>query len=87
MLQTWNPWQELEDMQRRLGRAVRNDDPGNGASWVPATDIVEDSEGLYLYLDLPDVDEGSLEVETEQNSLSVKATRRYRKGENQTVHY
>ncbi len=87
MLQTWNPWQELEDMQRRLGRAVRNDDPGNGVSWVPATDIVEDSEGLYLYLDLPDVDEGSLEVETEQNSLSVKATRRYRKGENQTVHY
>ena len=72
-------------MQRRLGRAVRNDDPGDGVSWVVATDIVEDRGGLYLCLDLPDVDEGSLEVE--QNSLSVKATRRYRKGENQTVHY
>ena len=84
MLQSWNPWQELEEVQRRLGRAVRSDE---SASWAPATDIVEDSEGLYLYLDLPDVDEGSLEVESEQNNLSVKATRRYRLGENQTVHY
>jgi HSP20 family protein len=84
MLQSWNPWQELEEAQRRLGRAVRSDE---SASWAPATDIVEDSEGLYLYLDLPDVDEGSLEVESEQNNLSVKATRRYRLGENQTVHY
>lgn len=88
MLQSWNPWQELEDVQRRLSRAVRSEDNPNGdVSWAPATDIVEDVEGLYLYLDLPDVDEGSLEVQTEQSSLSVKATRRYHKGENQTVHY
>jgi len=84
MLQNWNPWQELEDVQRRLGRAARSEDD---VSWAPATDIVEDSEGLYLYLDLPDVDEGSLEVTSEQNSLSVKATRHYQIGENQTVHY
>lgn len=84
MLQSWNPWQELEEMQRRLGRSARGDD---SVSWAPATDIVEDSEGLYLYLDLPDVDEGSLEVESEQNTLSVKATRHYQIGDNQTVHY
>lgn len=86
MLQTWNPWQELEDVQRRLNRAVRSEEVGD-ANWAPATDIVEDGGGLYLYLDLPDVDEGSLEVTSEQNSLSVKATRRYHVGENQTVHY
>lgn len=83
MLQSWNPWQELEEMQRRLGRASRSDD---NVSWAPATDIVEDAEGLYLYLDLPDVDEGSLEVQSEQHNLSVKATRRYREGKG-TVHY
>lgn len=87
MLQTWNPWQELEDVQRRLGRAARSEDLSDGVNWAPATDIVEDGEGLYLYLDLPDVDKGSLEVTSEQNSLSVKATRRYHVGENQTVHY
>lgn len=85
MLQSWNPWQELEDMQRRLGRTTRGDEAAS--SWAPATDIVEDSEGLFVYLDLPDVDDGSLEVSSEQNSLSVKATRHYNRSDSQTVHY
>ena len=68
ILKSWNPWQELEEMQRRLGRAVCADET---PSWAPATDV----------------DEGSLEVTGEQNSLSVKATRRYRKTEGRTVHY
>lgn len=85
MLQSWNPWQELEDMQRRMSRVTR----GEGAlnAWAPATDVVEDEEGLYIYMDLPDVDEGSLDVSTEQSSLNVKATRHYKHTESQTVHY
>jgi HSP20 family protein len=85
MLQSWNPWQELEEMQRRLNRLTRADE--GATSWAPATDIVEDHEGLYIYMDLPDVDDGSLEVSSEQNSLSVKATRTYSKSESQTIHY
>ncbi len=85
MLQSWNPWQELEEMQRRLNRTAKSDE--GMVSWAPATDIVEDSEGLFIYLDLPDVDDGSLEVSSEQNSLSVRATRHYKKSESQTVHY
>ena len=85
MLQSWNPWQELEDMQRRMSRVTR----GEGAVnvWAPATDVVEDEEGLYIYMDLPDVDEGSLDVSTEQSSLNVKATRHYKHTESQTIHY
>ena len=85
MVQNWNPWQELEDMQRRLGRAARAED--TVGTWAPSTDIVEDTEGLFIYMDLPDVDDGSLEVNTEQSNLSVKATRHYKKDDNQTVHY
>ena len=85
MLQSWNPWQELEDMQRRMSRATRGEGAVN--AWAPATDVVEDEEGLYIYMDLPDVDEGSLDVSTEQSSLSVKATRHYKHTESQTIHY
>ena len=85
MLQNWNPWEELEDMQRRVDRAARGERAVS--TWAPATDIVEDTEGLFIYLDLPDVDEGSLDVTTEQSSLTVKATRHYKKSESQTVHY
>ena len=85
MLQNWNPWEEIEDMQRRIDRAARGERAVS--TWAPATDIVEDTEGLFIYLDLPDVDEGSLDVTTEQSSLTVKATRHYKKSESQTVHY
>ena len=85
MLQSWNPWQELEDMQRRINRVTRGEGATN--AWAPATDVVEDEEGLYIYMDLPDVDEGSLDVSTEQSSLSVKATRHYKHTDSQTVHY
>ena len=84
MLQSWNPWQELEDMQRRISRAPSG---SSANAWAPATDVVEDEEGLYIYMDLPDVDEGSLDVSTEQSSLSVKATRHYKHTESQTIHY
>ncbi len=85
MLQSWNPWQELEDMQRRMGRVTRGEGAVN--AWAPATDVVEDEEGLYIYMDLPDVDEGSLDVSTEQSSLNIKATRHYKHTETQTIHY
>lgn len=85
MLQSWNPWQELEDMQRRMNRVARGE--GSTNAWAPATDVVEDEEGLYIYMDLPDVDEGSLDVSTEQSSLNVKATRHYKHTESQTIHY
>ncbi len=85
MLQSWNPWQELEEFQRRLSRAVNS--PEEGSLWAPATDIVEDSDGLHLYLDLPGIDQSTLEVTTEQNALTVKASRLYSKKEGSTVHH
>ncbi|MDZ7705896.1 MAG: Hsp20/alpha crystallin family protein [Trueperaceae bacterium] len=88
MLQSWNPWQELEDIQRRLSRATEGrNEAVTGRNWAPATDIVEDEEGLYIYIDMPDVDDDSLDVSTEQNSLRIAATRHYKKSDTQTVHY
>ncbi len=80
MLQTWNPWQDLETAQRRLTRA-------STTSFVPATDIVEDKDALTFYLDLPNLEQNSLSVSSEGNRLSVKATRRAPGGEGKTLHY
>jgi HSP20 family protein len=82
-----NPWQELENMQRHL-RALQNH-PGSDegiSSWVPSTDIIDDEDGLHFYLDLPGVQKDSLEVSTEQNTLSVKAHRVYEESQGQTTH-
>lgn len=82
MIRTWNPWAELE-MQRRLSRAVSSE----ATAWLPATDIVEGEDGVELVIDLPDADESSLEVTSEQNRLSVTANRRQRTTEGRTVRY
>lgn len=85
----WNPWQELEDVQRRLYRALQSRESGEegiSSSWVPATDIVDDEDGLHLYLDLPGVQKDSLEVSTEQSTLSVRAQRVYEEDSAQTTH-
>lgn len=86
MLQSFNPWQELEDLQRRLNRTLEKQGDKQG-TWLPATDVVEDSESLHVYIDLPDIDRDSLEVSSEQNTLSVKAQRHYPQTEGQTVHH
>lgn len=86
-----NPWQELENVQRHL-RALQERGMQEGSSdegissWVPATDIIDDEDGLHFYLDLPGVQRDSLEVATEQSTLSVKASRVYEESKGQTTH-
>ena len=102
MIQYWNPFEELEDLQRRVNRNSINNVTNNVANiptaagnnpqtthgtWAPATDVVEDSDALYIYIDLPDVDDDSLDVSTDQNHIAVKATRHYQETDSQTVHH
>lgn len=84
----YDRWQELDDMQRRLYRALQNrgETEEGISSWVPATDVVDDEDGLHLYLDLPGVQKDSLEVGAEQSTLSVKARRVYEESQSQTTH-
>ncbi len=88
MLSNRNPWQELEDIQRRLYRTLQGRSEGEEgiSAWVPATDIVEDEDGLHFYIDLPGVQRDSLDVSAEQSTLSVHATRRYEQSQAQTTH-
>ncbi|MDQ3396829.1 MAG: Hsp20/alpha crystallin family protein [Deinococcota bacterium] len=83
-----NPWQELEEVQRQLYRALqgRGADEEGISSWVPATDVIDDEDGLHFYLDLPGVQRDSLEVSTEQSTLNVKASRVYEESGSQTTH-
>jgi HSP20 family protein len=95
MIQYWNPFEELEDLQRRVNRNVavptttnhNNSQETTHGTWAPATDVVEDSDALYIYIDLPDVDDNSLDVSSEQNHIAIKATRHYAETDNQTVHH
>jgi len=39
---------------------------------IPATDIYESREGVVLYVDLPGVNKNTLDIDVDQNILSIK---------------
>jgi HSP20 family protein len=43
--------------------------------WVPALDIVEKADAYTLYAELPGVDKSSIDVQFEQNVLTLKGTK------------
>jgi len=45
------------------------------ADWMPAVDVREDSKGVYVTADIPGIDEKNLEVNIEDNILTIKGER------------
>ena len=60
----FEPW-SLVDRVHREGR------PG----WVPAVDILEENERFVVRVDVPGVNPGDIEVQMENNTLSISGER------------
>ena len=83
----WDPTRELEsfqtDMNRLFDGIFRSSD-GNGIRrWIPATDLREDGDSLMLRIDLPGMSESEVDVEINDNVLSVSGERKsdYERGD------
>jgi HSP20 family protein len=55
--------------------------PLTAGSFVPAVDIYEDADKLVLKLEVPGIDEKDLDVQVENNTLTVKGERKFEKDE------
>jgi len=80
----WEPARELQTLQQEMNRLFGNffDAPqgggANGATlrrWIPAMDLVEEGDHFVLRADLPGVQEKEIEVELEDNVLSISGER------------
>ncbi len=88
MLVTWTPFNEMARLRSELDRMfngpyARTPSTRNGASepvargpWNPPFDVVEDAERIVLTADLPGVDQQALDIQLEQNVLTVKGERK-----------
>jgi len=68
-----NPWRELDTLSNRLGRMF--DDfptPTEGGTWVPAVDVSETAEELLLTAELPGMTHQDIELEVENNVLTLR---------------
>ena len=66
----------FEDAMTRL-----MSEPRSGRPWSPAVDILEDDHSLTLKADLPDVKPEDIDVRVENNTLTIKGSRKFEKDE------
>jgi HSP20 family protein len=79
----WEPVRELTSLQNEMNRLFTTffDTPtsGNGESarrWIPAMDLVETEDHFVLKADLPGLTEGDVNLEVEDNVLTVSGERK-----------
>ena len=83
----WDPFRELASLQNRVnglfqdyGRS-NNDELATSGSFVPAVDVYEDEHKVVLKLEVPGVKEQDLDVQVENQTLTVRGQRSFEKEE------
>jgi len=78
----WEPARELQTLQqevnRLFGAAFDSGAAGNSEiprRWIPAMDLLEEDERFVLRADLPGVEEESINVELQDNVLTISGER------------
>jgi HSP20 family protein len=78
-LATNNPWSFAPRLQTEINRLFRNanqsDSSSATADWVPPVDIHEHTDRFELYVDLPGVDPGKVELTLEGGILTLSGQR------------
>ena len=89
-LTTWDPFKELNELERRLstifGRApVRKngekDEAMTVAQWAPLVDITEDDKEYLIKAELPEVKKDDFKVSVQDGVLTISGERKYEKEE------
>lgn len=91
-LTRWNPFQEMEDLQRRLSSLVGSNpfrrsnlsaDEENMTvpEWAPLVDIIEDDKEYVIKAELPEVPKEAVKVTTEAGTLTISGERKTEKEE------
>src|SRR5207244_6383036 len=76
-LTRWNPFREMEDVQRRMSSLfdwspfrrtslLTDDESITAAEWAPLVDIVEDPKGYLIKVELPEVQKDDVKVTVER---------------------
>ena len=79
----WEPFRELSSLQTEMNRlfnaAFDPSGPGNGGTarrWAPAMDLLETDDHFVLRADLPGMTESDVNIELEDNVLTVSGERK-----------
>lgn len=74
MLVRYNPWQELNSLQRQIDKAF--EDLQTPTFKSPAAELYETEDALHLKLELPGVDAKDVDIEVTENAVKIVAQRK-----------
>lgn len=77
----WNPWQEINTLQRQINRLFDEDmlAPAfveKGLSRVPAAELQETENAIHLKLELPGIEAKDLDVQVTEKAVYVAGERK-----------
>ena len=85
-----SPWQELEDMSNRLNRLFIEPASGEASArsaWIPPVNVEESQEEILLTAELPGMSIDDVEMEVENNVLTLRGEKKTEREENNERNY
>ena len=90
----WNPWKDIEDMEKRLSTLLRQPSRTDGekeamtvAEWSPLVDISEDDKEYLVKAELPEIKKEDVKLTVQDNVLSISGERKSEKEEKGKKHH
>jgi len=71
----WDPFNELMNLQRRFGNGIDQNEATHG-NWAPAVDIFEQGDDLVIRAEIPGVDKEDIDIDVENNTLTIRGERK-----------
>ena len=88
MITRWDPVREFVTLQDRMNRLFRDprgpegqDESLTTTAFAPPVDIYEDEHNITLKIEVPGIDEKDINVNVENNTLTVRGERKFEQEE------
>jgi HSP20 family protein len=82
----WDPFRDLVTLREKMNRLFEEAYSSRGeekdlitSTWTPSVDIYETEHELVLTAELPGIDESDINIEIEDNTLTIKGERKLEK--------
>ena len=72
----WDPFREMTNVQDQLNRAFGSFLGERRSSWLPSVDVYDGKEEVVLKADLPGVTPEDVDVEVDENVLTIRGERK-----------
>ena len=83
----WDPFREMTQVQNQFNRLVDQVWNDRQESWLPAVDVFDTNEAVVLKAELAGMDPDDIQIEVEDNVLTIKGERKFEENVDEERYY